>query len=136
MSEQAMQRMEAFMVGDSERRNVIGRVRAADGEQCAAQRGWQQEYEQARGAAEQSARAERAERREERARATAHEGETARASDTSLQVRNEKRKFGENLSQAEGERMAAEQAKRQKDSTEEGGAGGCLLYTSPSPRDS
>ena len=36
MSEQAMQRMEAFMVGDSERRNVIGRVQAADGEQYAA----------------------------------------------------------------------------------------------------
>ena len=53
MNEQAMQRMRAFMVGDSERRNVIGRVQAADGEQCAAQRGRQQEHEQEHGAAEQ-----------------------------------------------------------------------------------
>ena len=101
MSEQAMQRMEAFMVGDSERRNVIGRVQAADGEQCAAQRGRQQEHDQEHGAAEQSARAERAERREERARATAHEGEVARANDTSLHaVRTQKRKFEKKLSQA------------------------------------
>ena len=95
MSEQAIQRMEAFMVGDSERRNVIGRVQAADGEQYAAAGGQQQEHEQEHGAAEQSVRAQRAERREERATATAHVGEAARASDTSLQqVRNEKRKFG------------------------------------------
>ena len=108
MSEQAIQRMEAFMVGDSERRNVIGRVQAADGEQYAAAGGQQQEHEQEHGAAEQSARAQRAERREERATATAHVGEAARASDTSLQqVRNEKRKFGKKLSQAEEERMAA-----------------------------
>ena len=123
MSEQAIQRMEAFMVGDSERRNVIGRVQAADGEQYAAAGGQQQEHEQEHGAAEQSARAQRAERREERATATAHVGEAARASDTSLQVRNEKRKFGKKLSQAEEERMAAEQAKRQRDSKEGGRAG-------------
>ena len=72
------------MVGDSERRNVIGRVQAADGEQYAAAGGQQQEHEQEQATPEQSARAERAERREERARTTAHVGEAARASDTKV----------------------------------------------------
>ena len=46
-------------------------------------------------------------------------GEAARVCDTNLQVRNEKRNgLEQKLSQVEEERMAAEQAKRQRDSKE------------------
>ena len=46
MSEQALHRMEEFMVGHTGRKNVIGHGQAADGEQYAAAGGQQQEREQ------------------------------------------------------------------------------------------